>query len=359
MRLLITLDFPPERGGIQRHLGGIVAHTFGKDDVVLVGCSRVPRVQRKAPPDFPCTVTYVTFVFSPWNKKWSLIPLLFRCVWLRLRQGPSLSLECGNVYAAVVPWLVSFVLPVRYCLYAHGTEINGMKTRTPASAVLRSVSRRACRIIANSLYTSSLVNDMFSNAKIDVVSPKIELVPPLSQISRTSEGDIGTLHILCVARLVAHKGLDVLLEALAMLPKATAWELVIAGQGPLLDRLREQSNTLGTGRRVRFKTGLSDTELEQEYHWASLFVLPSIPKHGVEGFGIVLLEAMAHRIPIIASATGGIPEVLAKGECGVLVPPGDPRALSDAILRIASDATLRNRLVSKGYERLLNHYVWR
>jgi glycosyltransferase involved in cell wall biosynthesis len=164
--------------------------------------------------------------------------------------------------------------------------------------------------------------------------------------------------ILCVGRLVCHKGHDVLLEAVSQLPRDRQWYLVIAGNGPLLSSLTRKCIDLGIADRVTFKTGLLDKELEQEYQRASIFVLPTVPVNGTEGFGIVLLEAMAHRLPIIASNIGGVAEVLDKGSCGVLVEPGDAKRLCDAIRRVADDASLREALTSSALERLRKNYVW-
>jgi phosphatidyl-myo-inositol dimannoside synthase len=359
MRLLITLDFPPERGGIQSHLRGIVSHTFTKEDAVYVGCRQVPTAQAASQTrDFPCSVTYLSMAFSNLNKKWSLVPLLVRCLKLRQRQGTSLSIECGNVYAGIVPWLISAIMPVHYCVYAHGTELLRLKKPTPAGILLKNVLKRADRIIANSSYTASLVRELSPATHVDVVFPKIDLRPNTAPLSSNFPGNTGTVGILSVGRLVRHKGHDVLLEAVSQLPSGKQWNLVIAGDGPQKDVLMMQCWDLGISDNVTFKTGLSDAELEREYCAASLFVLPTVPVHGTEGFGIVLLEAMSHRIPIIASDIGGVAEVLDNGSCGVLVAPGDPARLSDAIRRVAGDGALRDRLASAALERLLKQYVW-
>jgi glycosyltransferase involved in cell wall biosynthesis len=360
MKLLITLDFPPERGGIQSHLRGIVSHTFTKDDAVYVGSSQIPKAQAALQTrDFPCRVTYLSTALSRLNKKWSLVPLLVSLLALRRRQGVSLTVECGNVYAGLVPWVASVVMPLHYCVYAHGTELLGLRKATPAAFLLRSVFKRARRIIANSLYAASLVRELCPSGRVDVVSPRIDYQPYTAALSSNVRGNAVAVSILCVGRLVRHKGHEVLLDAVSRLPRDTKWGLVVAGQGPLLDELSKQCRNLGISGLVRFKTGLSDEELEKEYRDASVFVLPTVPAYGgTEGFGIVLLEAMAHRIPIIASNTGGIAEVLDNGSCGVLVAPGDPAHLSDAIRRVAGDGALRDRLASAALERLLKRYVW-
>jgi glycosyltransferase involved in cell wall biosynthesis len=358
MKLLITLDFPPEHGGIQRHLAGIVAHTFTKEDAVFVGCRRALTGE---PQVFPCAVTYLSTPLSRLNKKWSLVPLFVRSMTTRRRRGESLAIECGNVYAGLVAWLMSLILPVRYLVYAHGTELTGIKKTALSGMLLKSVLQRADRIVANSAYTASLVRGLCpADPPVDIIFPKMDLVPAKASLSNTRAAEhAGETAILCVGRLVPHKGHSVLLEAVSRLPHTMQWSLVIAGDGPLLGPLVTRCRTLALTGRVRFKTGLSDTELEREYREASLFVLPSVLLRGTEGFGIVLLEAMAHQLPIIATNTGGVAEVLDNGSCGVLVPPSDVSALCDSIRLVASDRPLRERLVSAALERLRTRYAWR
>jgi glycosyltransferase involved in cell wall biosynthesis len=355
MRLLITLDFPPEHGGMQRHLAGIVAHTFTKEDAVVVGCGRVPKTQT---PVFPSAVTYVSTPLSPLNKKWSLVPMLVRVVMARHKRGESLVVECGNVYAGLAAWFLSLIMPVRYLVYAHGTELTGINRTALSGMLLTSVLRRADRIVANSAYTAALVRSLCPPATegttVDIVFPRIDLPMSDAPLSRTP----GETVILSVGRLVPHKGHGVLLDAVARLPQTMQWSLVIAGEGPLLNALTSQSRALRISDRVRFKTGLLDKELEKEYRGASLFVLSSIPVRGTEGFGIVLLEAMAYGVPIVASNTGGVAEVLDNGSCGVLVAPNDASALCDSIRLMANDKPLRERLVAAAMERLRLHYAW-
>jgi glycosyltransferase involved in cell wall biosynthesis len=270
----------------------------------------------------------------------------------------SLSVECGNVYAGVAAWLVSLIMPLRYLVYAHGTELIGLQKTTPAGVLLRQVLKGADGIIANSSYTASQVRALCPDAHVEIIFPRIELPSKSAPLSRNAQYKAGVLNILCVGRLVPHKGHDVLLAAVSRLPPDRTWNLVIAGDGFMRARLMKQCKTYGIDGRVRFETGLTDEELSREYRAASLFVLPSVPVRGTEGFGIVLLEAMAARLPIVASNVGGVAEVLDNGLCGVLVEPGDPACLHEAIVRVAGDAVLHDALVSAAWERLQKHYVW-
>jgi glycosyltransferase involved in cell wall biosynthesis len=227
-------------------------------------------------------------------------------------------------------------------------------------AVLKKILFGSQKIFANSAYTSSLIKNAGFLNEITIISPKIVLTRKINEATVLCKSSgARSIDILCVGRLVPHKGHSVLLGAVSMLPGNKSWRLVIVGEGPLykdLVRLCEEKNIQD---RVKFKHNLSTEELEDEYEKASLFVLPSLERiDGVEGFGIVLLEAMAYGVPVIASCIGGIPEVLDEGSCGVLVEAGNCVALAHAILALNEDAVKRRSLITAAYERVRSHYAW-
>jgi glycosyltransferase involved in cell wall biosynthesis len=117
---------------------------------------------------------------------------------------------------------------------------------------------------------------------------------------------------------------------------------------------------VGCAERITFAGQLTDAQLAQVYCATDVLVLPSVATAaGVEGFGIVLLEAMAFSVPVVASATGGVPEVLDEGKCGLLVEPGSVDALAQGLLMLWRDPALASRLAHNASQRLLEHYVWR
>jgi glycosyltransferase involved in cell wall biosynthesis len=167
-------------------------------------------------------------------------------------------------------------------------------------------------------------------------SPMIDAWP-------TSDGT----RLLAVGRLSRYKGFDVLLDALA---KTRTARLLLVGDGECASALRAQATRLGIDARVRFAGNVDDATLLGAYAGADAFVLPSLNRG--EAFGLVLLEAMRAERAVVASAIpgSGIGEVVADGETGVLVPPGDVDALAAAIERL-DDASLRETLGSAGRAR--------
>ena len=156
-----------------------------------------------------------------------------------------------------------------------------------------------------------------------------------------------------VARLEAEKGHRFLVDAMPAVLAAVpdAW-LVIVGEGSEADALRAQARSLGrevasrivfTGRREDVSAITADL---------TVAVLPSLR----EAQGISILEAMARRVPVVASAVGGIPEVITSGVDGVLVPPADPPALAAAIVELLRDPSARARIGEAGYRTVADRF---
>jgi glycosyltransferase involved in cell wall biosynthesis len=153
------------------------------------------------------------------------------------------------------------------------------------------------------------------------------------------------------ARLIQQKGLSYALRALGQI-KADYPHLyyVIAGEGPLQDALEKEARRLGLQRRVIF-LGWREDVLDI-MAGLDVFLLPSL----WEGLGLVLLEAMSRRLPIVASDVSAIPEVVTHGETGILVPPGQPAPLAEALRQLLDDAPLRRHMGLLGEDRLETHF---
>jgi glycosyltransferase involved in cell wall biosynthesis len=138
--------------------------------------------------------------------------------------------------------------------------------------------------------------------------------------------------LLCIGRLIPIKGHLVLLRALAQ-ARLRVPDLVldIAGRGPLEPALKSFARELGIEEAVRFLGFVSPVQRAIED--AAIVVVPSLG----EGFGMVALEAMERARPVIASAVGGLPEIVADGETGLVVPPADAEALAEAMVALAGD----------------------
>jgi glycosyltransferase involved in cell wall biosynthesis len=161
-------------------------------------------------------------------------------------------------------------------------------------------------------------------------------------------------YVLCIAAHNEKKALDVLLAAFAEIGDAhRGVRLLLVGDGPLRAQHEAQARALALNGRVEFMGERGRAEVARLLHGCSIFVLPSRS----EPFGVVVTEALACRKAVVATAVGGIPEIIEDGRSGVLVEPDNPGALARALTRMLDDHALRERLADAGYERVLEHFA--
>jgi len=157
--------------------------------------------------------------------------------------------------------------------------------------------------------------------------------------------------LLALGRLVAKKGFPLLLAACRLLAeKKVDFRLTLAGAGPQRRRLAALVQQYGLGDRVTMPGFIPHREVPQLLAGAHLLVMPSIiaPSGDRDGIPNVVLEALAHEVPVVATAVSGLPEVIVPGETGWLVPPQDPQALAGAILAALKDPAEGRRRAQAG-----------
>jgi len=166
------------------------------------------------------------------------------------------------------------------------------------------------------------------------------------------------VRLLTVGRAVPKKGVDDLLQALAALPVTCDWRLTHVGGGPLLPSLKRRADELGLAARIEWRGARDEDEVREAYRSADLFILASrIAADGDrDGIPNVLVEAMSHRLPVLATTAGAIPELVIDGT-GVLVPPNDPPALASALAALIADPQYRQALGTAGHRRVRQEFA--
>ncbi len=355
MKILIaTLEFPPFKGGIAvytKHL----AEVLGRDHDVTV-------------------VTHHTDHADAQKPGYRLIsqPLLGRVIRPRWLTGlASLrALHAKERYDHIITphilplGIIALLLRVPYTISLHGMDIL-MAQRNPWTRLLtRCVLRQAHTILVNSEYTRLQIRHhaMYAD-KTFVAHPCPDSVSAPDETAVTHLRSKYSLHntflLLSVNRLVARKGNDMVIRALALL-KRDNLRYVVLGTGMYLDALKTLAQTLGVAHQVLFVHDADDITRSQWYATSDLFVMPARMegKYDVEGFGISYLEAAQHSVPAIAGAVGGAPEAVLDGITGVLVDPNNPQVLADAIAYLADNPTIRERLGQAARERTRAHFTW-
>ena len=197
--------------------------------------------------------------------------------------------------------------------------------------LMRYTALRSDVVICN----SNFVRDVFAR---DFVGKSAVIPPGVDASEFRPGGHERPATILFVAHLdtgMEFKGLGTLLEAVAgLIADGIEVTLEVVGSGQLVPLYRNKAAALGLGPdRVRFSGHLSGQDLVDAYHRSSVAALPS----GNESFGMFLAEAMACGLPVVASRTGGIPDVVVEGETGLLVTHGSVLELSNALRRVVGD----------------------
>lgn len=187
--------------------------------------------------------------------------------------------------------------------------------------------------------------------KVHLVHHGLDLsrfVPPLQRPA-------GVRKVLSVGRLVEKKGFSILLRAAALArSRGAEFELHLVGEGPERDDLERLASGLGLRDAVVFRGELTQEELRELYTEASVFALASVVTADGDRDGIpnVLIEALAMGVPTVATATGGIPELVEDEVTGLLAQPGDAQDLSERLERALYDEELRDRVRVAGRERV-------
>jgi glycosyltransferase involved in cell wall biosynthesis len=200
-------------------------------------------------------------------------------------------------------------------------------------------------VVTSRATASGLARYGVSADRVAVVEPGTERAP----LAAGSDG--GASQLLCVASLIPRKGHETLFRALALI-RDRRWLLTCVGsveRDPVtVHRLEAQLRRDALEDRVVLAGEADAAAVSAYYQRADLFVLPT----AYEGYGMVVAEALAHGLPVISTATGGIPDLVAD-EAGLLVPSGDPGALAAAISQVLVDPLLRERL-TQGARRVRN-----
>lgn len=208
------------------------------------------------------------------------------------------------------------------------------------------------RIIVTSAFTARRLGELGLDARqAFVVEPGVEAaaLAPAARARLAGTGEPVEQQLLCVASLTPRKGQDVLLEALAGLPRQ-GWHCRLSGDDrrdpAFAARLRRQLHALDLAGRVTLAGERDAAELAADYDWATVCVLPS----HYEGYGMVVSEALARGLPMISTTGGALADTLPAG-AGLRVPPNDPGALQDALLRWLNEPALRRELTASAAAR--------
>jgi phosphatidyl-myo-inositol alpha-mannosyltransferase len=319
-------------GGVQGQVLGLARELrkLGVDVRVIGPCD--------GPPPEPGVVSVGPSV--EWNSNGSVAPISPGRATARRTAEVMRSIEPDlvHLHEPAVPGpclsaLIGFNGPMVGTFHASG-ELLHMWTRPALKSLMARLSARA--VVSESALETARAN--WYDAEYVVLWNGIEVDRSSAAVPTPTDRPAAFF----IGRHEPRKGLAVLLDAWRTLDRdAVLW---VGGSGPQTDELRAGA----TGANVEWLGAITDSERDSRLRGATLLCAPSL--HG-ESFGVVLLEGMAARTPVVASAIEGYRNVARADRDALLVPPGDPGALRDALRRVFDDAGLRERLVTEGRAR--------
>ena len=339
--LLITLEFPPDIGGVSTYLSELFrGWPAGNIKILTTPGKEIA---------YPHAVIRKNFYFKNFWPRWSkaLLITLKICKNENVRRiYISHVLPMGYIaYAA------KKLLGIPYVIFFHGLDVRLAKTKTWKRYWFKKIVREAEAIVANSVYTKDEILESLKPLKraIGVVQPSPKTVKIVKEIRDKPI-------ILSVARLVPRKGIDLAIAAfpkiLAEIPDA---KYFIIGDGPERLRLQAQIIALNLQESVSLLGLVPDATLAEFYGRTSVFLFP-VREIGadVEGFGIAPLEASAHGIPVIAGRSGGVAEAVAHGLTGILIPPGNVEAIRETVIFLLKNKDVAVKMGEAGRKRAEN-----
>lgn len=346
--LLVTPDYPPAHGGIQRLLHNITSAMPNTEVRVITpqtdGSEAFDNDAGQVVYRVPNPFSRALLRNAAFNASGLLAPRKWR---------PDVVLN-GHVVSGPVAAMIAHRYGVPTVLYTYGKEIAGRPGMAAWSL------KRSASAIAVSEYTRDQLRTASGrgiHSPIHVINPGVQIPAPHT----ADRADRPT--ILTIARLRDwYKGHDMILEALPRVRAAVPtvrW--VVVGDGRIRSELEARARQLGLDDAVEFVGGVGDDLKNELLATSHVFAMPSrYPKNevGGEGFPVVYLEAAAWGLPAVAGNVGGPAEAVLNEVTGLTVDPESPQEIGDALIRLLSDTEFAARLGRSARERTVAQFTW-
>lgn len=363
--ILLGTDYPPQTGGIQRYSSNLARalQALGREVRVIATEQSGSREHDLASP--------VPIVRVPTDGGKPAIYRRMREAALRL--APTLPQALRGIIAT--KWSPEGLgalqaarrLRVPWAVIGHDREFILHAANLVKWGLQIYLLRHADLCLANGSYSAQNFRRGFAPAhRIRVVGCGIESElfkpdEPMAEVLRQRHALQDRPVLLTVGRLVARKGHLAVLQALAQVRRQfPTVAYVIVGEGEFRRRLEQGVARYGLRDHVVLAGRVPEAELCGYYTLADIMVMPSYDIIGIpsEGFGLAFLEANCCGTPVIGSRTGGIPDAIEDGGSGLLVPPRDPAALAEAILRLLRNPGLARQMGDYGQRRARQYFTW-
>ena len=351
--LLLTLDFPPRRGGVARYLYGLAEHW--KDQIFVVAPPETGSIgpDQAAPFEIKREKMLYDRFWPRWFKSFRTVSKYrskFDTLWI------SHILPLGTV-ALLAKWF----LRKDYFIFMHSMDF-ALATRNGWKRWLTAMILRGAKLVVTNSHALEARAQVFvgSDFKTLVVYPFVHHGLVRADLEDSEQEPRSMLTMLTVGRLVGRKGHHKVLEAMSKLVAAGMNQIqyVIVGSGMEYHSLLKHAQKLNIEPLVKFYQNVGDEDLPRMYRQADVFVMPTEVKgRDLEGFGIVYLEAGLSGLPVIASKLPGVDEAVVHGQTGVLVEAGNSDQIAAAIRFLAESPEMRTHYGRLGRKRVMEEFL--
>lgn len=350
--LLATTQFAPELGGVPQLLLDFCAHRPA--DVEL----RVLSVRQREASfyrEFDARAQFAIERVAPRGTAGGTSLEFTRRLRANIRAWQPDVIFSGVAYpTAIIVNAVTQITRTPFVVYAHSEDVtiqNSSKRKLLAWAL-----GRARTVITVSEFTRRALAQMMDANRVTVIPPGINLQRFESLAPVALKSLEANWVVMTAGRLIWRKGQDTVMRALPQIAKRVPnIHYLIVGDGPDVRGLHALASQLRVTNRITFAGRVANRDLPAYFAACDAYVMPTRPSEDgseVEGFGIVFLEAAAARKPVIAGRAGGVADAVVENVTGLLVDPTDVDAVATAVIRLAEDDALRQRLGANGRERV-------
>jgi len=278
-----------------------------------------------------------------------------------LRERPDIIHGQWAFPGGYIAYIMSKIFNKKSVITVHFAEIPLLKKFNLLKKIVVRALNHSSEIVAVSNFTKNeLVNLGVKEDRITIIKPIPNFIKkPIIQENSFEELKIKFTHskdkiIFFLGRLVERKGVEFLIQALPLI-KSKNFHLIISGEGHLLEKLKKLTKSLDLNHKVTFFESPTDSEIAMLGSISDVFVCPSIvdSKGETEGLGLVIVEAMAFGLPVIATSVGGIVDIIKNEENGILIPQKDPKSIANAIERLFQDENLTKKILKRSNETVM------
>ena len=257
---------------------------------------------------------------------------------------------------AIWGYAASLVTGAPMVITFHGAEVLLCKKFFFVKYFLRHAIRHSAAVICNSSFTAERVRELGIDTPIEI----IPFGTTIAERHTQKDAEKPVKDVLFAGRLIERKGVEYLLQATPAILARVPVHIHIVGLGAIRAQLEQSAVQLGISEHVTFHGFVSNEDLSDFYAKADVFVLPAIvdARGDTEGLGVVLVEAITHMTPVVASNVGGIIDIIEHEQTGLLVSQRNVDELGDAIVRVLTDRDLSRKIVEKGLAHVREYLDW-